>query len=470
MKINKFIFIFLLISSLNLPAWANPQQYNTYLMSGYKAYKNGDFSGAIRNYKKAAEISPGNFEIQYNLGVIYSKINDLNNAELSYKKAVKLKSSCSAAYLNLSNLYLEEKNYAQAAVYLEKYTKLVPSDDSAFYNLAAAYGNSGNNYAQSNQYKKAIYCYEKSLNIKKDDKIYSNLATIYIKTENYKLAGDNFRKALDLNPGNSTAQEGLSSALRLYKEDIANKNIINLMPAQKAPQEVYNLVRTTSVLKYGDTFDKLYEILDFLWGDENGRILLTQIIKHKIPIQITFGKADTDAKTTTSYKRTPLSIVRYIPMPVVIAIPTALAFDLLKPDIKKEVKITVNLGEDIIQLYKNPSSSFNENMYAIMAVEHEFGHAASSTVKSKKNNSLEEEMTVSMIGYNSASKILTGRLLTKEESFEYSKMCFKSLMSDDHKNLPLYNDFKNTISELGINLYNYDTYADLYRLRQETPQ
>ena len=261
---------------------------------------------------------------------------------------------------------------------------------------------------------------------------------------------------MDLNPDNTRAKEGLSLALIKYNQDIANKNIINLIPAKKAPPELYKLVKSNFALKYKDTLDKTYEILDFLWVDENGKILLTQIMKNKIPIQITHGKANTNAKTEETTMRQ--TFIQYGGFP---------SFTM---DIEQDKKITVNIGEEIIQLYKNPSSSFNQNMYAIMAVMHEFGHAAASIVEEKHNNSLEEELTVSMIGYNSASKVLTGKLLTKEESISYAKRTFKSLMSDDHKNLPLYNDFEKTISKLGITLYNYDTYSDFYGLQQETLQ
>lgn len=458
-KIKLALTLFLLIG-LNSFVLANPQQYNNYLQNAYKALKNGNSQAAIQNYKNALRLYPNEPDIYNNLGVAYSRINDLNNAEISYKKAIQFKSSNAFAYSNLSSIYEKKQKYAEAAKCLENYARLTPSDKNVYYHLGYLYSKAGNK-------ELSLKNYEKSLQFNDDNfDTYCLMGDACKKSGDFNKAAYYYEKAVAVS-NNQPENTNLPYAKQELRECQFKNNIANVNTAIKAPPVLYNLVRTNSVLKYGDSFDKTYEMLDLLWNDEDGKILLNYIIKNKIPIQIAYGgKEQTNAETIESSKVTPLGYLGMVPMPLVVAAPLALSNALFHTDVKQEKKITVNLGEDIIQMYKNPKSSYHDNMYALMTVMHEAGHAVSSLIDDKHQNSLEEEITVSMIGYNTASKILMGRPLTREESIETAKNSYKALMSDDHKNLPLYNNYKNTISKTGVTLYNYDTYSDIYRLQQ----
>lgn len=444
---NKIKFFIIVIAlSLNSTALASPQQYNNYLQNAYKALKSGNYQTAIQNYKNALLLYPNEANIYNNLGVAYSRINDLNNAERCYKKTIQLEPSNAFVYSNLSGIYERKKQYAEAAKYLEYYAKLSPQDKNIYYNLCEFYAKAGNKdlclkngekYVQIAADKFDIYCVMGN-ECKKDGDF--NKAAYY------------FGKAISVS-NNQQENINLPYALQELRECQFKIRIANIDNVTKAPPALYDLVKTNAVLKYKDDFEKTYEMLDLLWNDEDGRILINEIIEHKIPIQIVFGgKEQTNAyiEETTTNKQIMLGGF----------------FPLYTFGTMQEKNITVNLGENIINMYKSPKSSYHDNMYALMTVMHEMGHAVASLIEDKHKDSLEEEITVSMIGYNSASKILIGRPLTREESIETAKNCYKALMTDDHKNLPMYNNFRNTISKTGVNLYNYDTYSDIYRLQQ----
>ena len=441
----KLIICFLMFFAFNSAALANPQQYNNYLQKAYTSLKNGNYQAAIQNYKNALKFYSNDADIYNNLGVAYSKINDLNNAELNYKKTIQLEPSNAFAYSNLSGIYEKKQKYTEAAKNLENYAKLTPSDKDVYYHLGYLYSKAGNKELSLKNYEKSIPFTADKFN------------TYCVMGDNCKKAGDldkaifYYKKALSVN--NKQENENLPYVLQELKECQFKSRTANINPVIKAPAALYNLVRTNSVLKYSDNFDKLYEMLDLLWNDDDGRILLNEIIRHKIPIQIAFGGKDqTNAYIEETTTQKTIMVGGILP--------------LYTFGTQQEKDITVNLGEDIIQKYKNPKSSYHDNMYALMTVMHELGHAVSCLIEDTHKNSLEEEVTVSMIGYNTASKIFMGRPLTTAESIQTAKNTYKALMSDEHKNLPLYNNYKNTISKTGINLYNYDTYTDLYKLQQ----
>lgn len=470
MKRLKLFIILLLILVSKSAISANPQQFNVCIQNASQALASGNYEAAVISYKRALQLYPNQSQIYNNLGIVYSRMHDLNNAELSYKKAIQLDPSNPSAYSNLSNIYITEQKYSEAAKYLEQYAKLAPRDKNVYNNLCWLYNKAGN--------KDLCIKYGEKYIQFSDDKFdtYSYMGDVCKKFEDYNKAVYFYNKALSvLNnnaASNNTYNESRDNNIQYVLQELRicrfNARIANLYPSVNAPQALYNLIKQDTALKNPQTSAKLREMLDLLWVDDNGRILLSEVIKYKIPIKIIpGGTGQTNALIQTEYRKTPLYYTRYVPMPIVVAIPMSIAFAIFHPDYKKENHATINMGDNIIQLYKNPNSSLEDNMYALMSVMHEAGHAVSSYLNEKKSDSIEEEMAVSMIGLNSASKIFFDRPLTREESIEYAENTYKSLMSDDHKTLPLYNDFRSTISPLGLNLYNYDTYSDLNRLQQK---
>ncbi len=61
-------------------------------------------------------------------------------------------------------------------------------------------------------------------------------------------------------------------------------------------------------------------------------------------------------------------VMSMVPLPLVVAAPLALSNALFHTDVKKVTSIKVNLGENILHMYKNQQSDYHDNMYALMAV------------------------------------------------------------------------------------------------------
>lgn len=458
----RFIVSFMLVLSFTLPATAISPQYNKSIQTAYKALNSGNYEAAIKNYEQALKFYPNDASLHNNLGVAYLRTNDLTKAEMHYKKAIKLDPSNPLAYSNLSSVYEREQKYIDAAKYLELYLKLAPSAKKVYYRLSELYYRIGN--------KDLCLKYGEKYVQFSDDKFdtYVLMGESCEKFGDFDKASLFYEKALQVS-NKERDRQNEPYVLQELRNCQFKGRINNTIPMIKAPHLVHKLVQVNTILKNRDTSFKLNEMLDLLWADENGKILLTEIVKHKIPIIITYGGTEqTNAKTEISYKKTPMYYLGMVPLPIIVAIPMSAAYAIFHPEYKKETKITVNIGEDIIQKYKNPNSSLEDNMYALMSIMHESAHAVASTVEDNHVNSLDEELTVSMIGYNFASNVLLGRILSHDESQEYAISSFDSLMSDNHKYLPLYHDFRNTTSKLGINLHNYDTYSDLNRLKQHS--
>ncbi|MCK5288247.1 MAG: tetratricopeptide repeat protein [Candidatus Omnitrophica bacterium] len=127
MKIKKFITLFLLfIFFFPITLYAQNKKTKTLEVIGYYFYSKGNFSEAIKEYKKALEIEPNNSKIHYNLGVIYAENHDYTSAIKELKKA--LNEDCSIKKDALYNLiiiygkYLEDTDMAN--FYYEKFNKI----------------------------------------------------------------------------------------------------------------------------------------------------------------------------------------------------------------------------------------------------------------------------------------------------------------------------------------------------------
>ncbi|MCK4916887.1 MAG: tetratricopeptide repeat protein [Candidatus Omnitrophica bacterium] len=127
MKIKKIITLLLLLIILfPFLLYAQNKKPKTLEVIGYYFYSIGDFSEAIKEYKKALEIDPNNSKIHYNLGVIYAENHDYNSAIKELKEA--LNGDCSIkkdALYNLIIIYGKYlKNTDMANFYYEKFNQM----------------------------------------------------------------------------------------------------------------------------------------------------------------------------------------------------------------------------------------------------------------------------------------------------------------------------------------------------------
>jgi len=106
-----------------------------------------------------------------------------------------------------------------------------------------------------------------------------------------------------------------------------------------------------------------------------------------------------------------------------------------------ERNTSINIGAHYVSSFYNPEQDPEYRIFCLSVFGPEFAHAVKNTFNKRIDNSLEEEMTASMIGYNIASRILKNRELTREETHHYNRETLKALLEDEHRYLPLYSGY-----------------------------
>ena len=86
----------------------------------------GDFTGAEKSLRTGAELNPGSWEAQYELGRALLGQNRLDDAEKAAEQAKTLSPTTAIVYRLLSNIHLRQKNYPALLQDLDAYIKLDP--------------------------------------------------------------------------------------------------------------------------------------------------------------------------------------------------------------------------------------------------------------------------------------------------------------------------------------------------------
>ena len=80
----------LLLFILLIPVLAHAQTAEDYFASGLAKYNQGDYRGAIQDYKKAIEINPNYAEAYISRGNAKVKLGDSKSAIQDYNKATEI--------------------------------------------------------------------------------------------------------------------------------------------------------------------------------------------------------------------------------------------------------------------------------------------------------------------------------------------------------------------------------------------
>jgi type IV pilus assembly protein PilF len=124
-------------SSQKLSSDQRKEQAELYYSMGTNALIAQNYTVALNNLLKAAELTPERSDIHNNLGMAY---HFKNKRELAYKhvqKAIELDENNSDALSNMASLYIAEKKYAQAKELYQKVLQQLTYDKQylTYYNL-----------------------------------------------------------------------------------------------------------------------------------------------------------------------------------------------------------------------------------------------------------------------------------------------------------------------------------------------
>ncbi len=109
---------------------------SAYIELGLLSELQVDYPQAILHYQKAIALSPENFVVHYNLGIIYRKLKEMDQAITEFKKAVRLNPDFVPAYINLARSYHDQGNNHQAILMYQKVLEIEPNNPFAKNELA----------------------------------------------------------------------------------------------------------------------------------------------------------------------------------------------------------------------------------------------------------------------------------------------------------------------------------------------
>lgn len=379
----------------------------------------------------------------YNAGIAFHKQGKYELAEQKYIQTLKLqpnfveaKQNLAIIYQNLSCKYYGQEAYSKSIYYAQKSLALKPNNVYCYNTIA-------NCYMSLRDDEKLIAVCNKIISITPDDDlILGSLAGAYIKTNQLDKASEIYKKILIINPNDKIAQQNLKYANFTHSEKILNESINKLNIGHVAPEKLYKLINLQSGVDYS-YLEKMKTILDFIWSEPNGKMLLSALLEKNTPINITSGYAKANAYRTHQTR----TFYLYGIIPIA--------------SFTTNSSVAVNLPFSHIDNFNNSNLPANQRIYNLQVFMHEFGHAFIGIKNPKDVNSIEEEMGVSMIGYNIANKIITGKYLDFVQAETYSTDCLIGLLSDEHRDLPVYSGFNQSIQRYGVVMPYPEVYSNL---------
>lgn len=359
---------------------------------------------------------------------VFAQCSYSNEAILIFNSALQLQ--------NQRKYELSEQKYNLAL-------KLQPNFKEAQKNLSILYQNWAYERYSHGDYVKSIYCAKKSMLYKPTNVAYSYqiIAQSYLALNDYENAVLVYNKLLSINPEDKVAQQNLKYANYQHSEKVLSESINNLSISHIAPTSLYRLIKPASGIA-PDAIEKTKTIIDLIWGEPSGQIILKSLLKKKVPINITQVALSANAmKTSQKYT---FYLYGFIPIGSLTS-----------------SKISVNIPLNHISNFNDASLTAHQRIYDLQVFVHEFGHAFMSIKNPQNFDSIEEELGVSMLGYNVAHKIITGKYLDKEQTQAYAMGCLEALLSDEHRNLPVFSGFSENIQKYGIMLPYPEIYKDI---------
>ena len=223
------------LDELNRALESDPNHVPTITAVGDIHRKNGDYTQAVENYKRACHVDPYAFRPHYNLGVTYQAMASvaqgaeamrqyLRDAVMTYIRALAIDPESFHAKLNLGACYYQMGQYDLAEQSTREALALRPTSSRANNNLGII-------LEAVNRPDEAIAAYKRSIEAdSKQPDILLNLGAVYMQQNNLHSALATFQQARRLAPKNSEAclqlgvcyfrMKNLDPAIRAFQDAI----------------------------------------------------------------------------------------------------------------------------------------------------------------------------------------------------------------------------------------------------------
>ena len=198
----------------------NPNLTEAHIGVGSILRDRGDHAAARTAYEEAVRTDPNNFDANYYLGLMNQLLGDLHKAVRTYLRALAINPQSFEANRDLASAYLQLGRPGEAIPYAKRATELDPDSQPAWSNLAAA-------YSLVRDYENAIDAYRQAAELGElADPVLLGLADAHIRLGNYGRAINTLNSLIRQSPS-STAYERLGFAqykLRRYESALENFN------------------------------------------------------------------------------------------------------------------------------------------------------------------------------------------------------------------------------------------------------
>ena len=194
-------------------------RWTYYLAHVYR--RKGDVATAARYFDRTVTLQPGNVAALWWLGVVHLELGQPQDAERHFSRALALQPGALSAVYGLGRAALARNDYAAAAQYFERVLAMNAQATAAHYPLGLAYRGLGRLEDAESHLAQRTH-----LQILPIDPLMNELdmllqsATAYqdrgmraAQAADWPRAVEQFRRAVELEPANTDARLGLSTAL-----------------------------------------------------------------------------------------------------------------------------------------------------------------------------------------------------------------------------------------------------------------
>ncbi len=207
----------------------------------------GDLEDAVASYKTAADTSPDDPGIHYNLALALLRQEKVEEAVASFARVIDLAEGgdlAARSHSHLGQIYFARGNLEMAADHLRKAAKLVPDNGRYHYNLGVV-------YLRMHRTQDAIARFEKALEAGDNDvQVFRGLAGAFKDLNQPALAIRSLKKALYLNPHDIETLFSLGDIYSKEKDLLAAADtftkIVNITPGNADTED--------ALLKLGLTY------------------------------------------------------------------------------------------------------------------------------------------------------------------------------------------------------------------------
>ena len=116
-----------------------PEYINATMLLGDILSSQERYKEALNIYTNALKYSPNNYDLYYNMGIVYTMLNDFQNAKICYEKAATINTLLYHAYYSLGQINLIEMELDEAEKYFTKCLDDKEQEPDSYYKLGKIY-------------------------------------------------------------------------------------------------------------------------------------------------------------------------------------------------------------------------------------------------------------------------------------------------------------------------------------------